>query len=311
MVKYDTATMPYIDSSAALRDGDFEALRASANVEGYLFFRKLLPDEDILRVRNDLLAIVERHGWRRPGLDPLDGSIDVDALDRVSESAMRTDIGVSLAAYHDVQKLESFHALPHHPALLELYRGLFDRDVLVLAQKIARMITAHHAMTATPPHQDFPHIQGSRNTWTCWFPLGDCPRSMGALTVLHGSHRAGYMPVQPAQGAGGIAVQLCPGEEQWVEGDFEPGDVLTFPCFTVHKALPSRFKQQIRLSMDVRYQPANEPINAKSLEPHCDLTWEEIYTDWQHDELKYYWRRSSPRLAPTDASLLQPGRRIC
>lgn len=310
-VRAPVRRVQFIDSSALLYARDFAALRQRADEEGYLFFKGLLPLAAVQQVRADLLGVVERYGWRQPGQDGTGGLINLAALNQVPDEEMRKDIGVSHAAYHDVQKLESFHRLPHHPALLALYRGLFEQEVFVHPRHIARMITAHRAMHPTPQHQDFPLVQGSPKTWTCWFPLGDCPRAMGGLTVLRESHRQGYIPIQPASGAGGIAVQLCPGEEVWVEGDFTAGDVLTFPCFTVHKALPSQAPDQIRLSIDARYQAIDEPIEEKSLKPHCKLTWEEIYADWPRDSLQYYWRETSPKLSPWDATLLQPAQRIC
>ncbi|QYM80316.1 phytanoyl-CoA dioxygenase family protein [Horticoccus luteus] len=315
----ETATPPpptairkslFVDSTPLL--GDPAALRARAREDGYLFFKQRLPADEVLALRAELLAVVERHGWRQPGQDALGGLVDYDAINRVTEEAMhRTDVGVTADAYHDVQKLERFHRLPHHPRLLEIYRALFDGEVLVHPRHIARMITPHTCMVPTPPHQDFPYIQGSANTWTCWFPVGDCPRPLGGLTVLHGSHRGGYQPVQPAKGAGGFAVPLCPHETHWVEGDYEVGDVLTFPCHTIHKALRCQFKDRIRLSLDVRYQAASEPVDNSSLNPHCSLTWDEIYAGWKHDDLKYYWRKLPLNVSPWDQGYLQPKRRIC
>ncbi len=300
---------PFLDSSALL--GDAKALRARAQEDGYLFLRGLLPEPEVLQVRADELAVVEKYGWRQSGQDSLGGWINTAALYQVPEAEMRADIGVSTAAYHDVQKLESMHRLPHHPRLLELYRALFGGEVLVHPRHIARMITSHPCMTPTPPHQDFPLIQGTKNTWTAWFPLGACPRRLGALMVCRRSHRIGYIPVVTAKGAGGIAAQLCPYEQDWVAGDFAAGDVLTFPSLTVHRALPCRCQEQIRLSLDVRYQPLAEEVEFKSLLPHCTLSWDEIYAGWRRDDLKYYWRRLPLKISPWDETLLQPKRRIC
>ena len=299
----------FLDSTPILNNGD--ALRERAATDGYLFFRGLLPPEAILPVRTDLLAVVKKHGWLS---DEATGTLDVAALSAVPESAMRTDIGVSTVAYDDVQKQESVHRLPHHPKLLELYKTLFADEVLVHARHIIRMISPHPAIFPTPPHQDFPLIQGTQNFWTCWFPIGDCPREMGSLKVLRGSHKLGYLPLKPAKGAGLIAVQICPWEESeddWVEGDFALGDVLTFPAFTVHKALPSQFRDRIRLSFDVRYQPLSEPIEERSLLPHCGLTWEQVYETWHADDLKYYWRKLPLSYSGWNPKLLQPERRIC
>jgi ectoine hydroxylase-related dioxygenase (phytanoyl-CoA dioxygenase family) len=299
----------FVDSTQLLEDA--AALRSRAEQDGYLYFKRLLPTEALLPVRADLLGVVEKYGWLRPDEDPMAGRLNVDALSAVPEAEMRTDIGVSQAAYHDVQKLESVHRLPHHPRLLALYRTLFGGEVLVHARHIIRMITPHPAVFPTPQHQDFPLIQGASNTWTCWFPVGNCPRSMGSLVVSRGSHRLGYLPIEPATGAGSIAAQTCSGETDWIEGDFEIGDVLTFPAYTIHRALPCQFRDRIRLSFDVRYQPLDEPVESRSLLPHCSLTWEQIYADWQSDDLKYYWRNLSLSPSEWDPTLLQPARRIC
>jgi len=299
----------FVDSTPLL--GDPAALRNRAREDGFLYFKHFLPRADVLALREKMLGVVERHGWRQPGQDPLGGRINLTALNRVPGEEMRTDIGVSTRAYHDVQKLELFRRLPHHPKLLGFFKELFSSEVLVHPRHIARMITGHRAVSPTPPHQDFPLIQGTPATWTCWFPLGDCPRTLGGLSMLKGSHRQGYLPIQPAKGAGGIAVPLCPGETQWAQGDYGAGDIITFPSYTIHKALPCRDKELIRLSLDVRYQSVDEPVEEKSLMPHGELSWEEIYSGWERDDLKYYWRKLPLQLIPWNADYLQPARRIC
>jgi hypothetical protein len=262
-------------------------------------------------MRAELLGVADRYGWRKKGQDALGGLIDLDAINTVPEEQMRTDIGVSKPAYDDAQRLEALHRFPHHLRLLSLYRLLFDRDVLVHPRHIARMITGHRSMIPTPPHQDFPLIQGTTDTWTCWIPIGDCPRAHGGLTVLRGSHKLGNVPIQHTRGAGGIAVQLCPGETAWALGDYEAGDILTFSSLTIHKAIKCKIPEIIRLSLDVRYQPVDQPVEEASLKPHCELSWDDIYASWKSDELKYYWKSLPLQLIPWDDSYMQPKRRIC
>jgi hypothetical protein len=303
-------SLEFLDSTDLIADA--AALRHRAEREGYLFLRGLLPREAVLGLRSDLLAVVERFGWRAAGQDRGGGTLDVDAIGRIDEADLRNDIGVTHEAYHAVQRLPGVHRLPHHPKLVGLFECLFGQRVLVHPRHIVRMITPHRAMSPTPPHQDFPLIQGSQQTWTAWFPVGDCPRELGSLSVLRASHLQGCLPVQQARGAGGIAVPLCPGETEWVGGDFEAGDVLIFPCFTIHRALACRRQREIRLSMDVRYQPATDPVEEKSLLPHCSLSWEQVYADWPEDDpLRYYWRQQDLQMSPWNPALQQPGRRIC
>ena len=45
----------------------------------------------------------------------------------------------------------------------------------------------------------------------------------------------------------------------WVTGAFEADDVLMFSDTRVHKALPNK-SNEIRQSLDARYQPASAPI---------------------------------------------------
>lgn len=304
-----TPSAEFVDSLPLMKNP--AALRTRALEDGYLFFRGLLPIADVMALRAEFLAVVERHGWRRTGQDAFGDCVEKTVIDKISDAEMRLDIGVSIAAYNDVQRLELFHRLPHHPKLLELFGTLFGRTPFVHPRHIARMATPHRSMVPTPIHQDFPLIQGSQNTWTCWLPLGDCPQALGGLSILRGSHRNGYLPVQMTGGAGGLEAQLCQHETDWLVTDYRCGDVLIFPCFTVHRALRATLTDRIRLSLDVRYQPDDEPIEAKSLLPHCDLPWEEIYADWTSRELQYYWKALNLEPSLWNEALFQPGTRIC
>ena len=301
-----------VDSTELLTDP--VALQKRAGEEGYLYFKRFLPAEYVMELRGDILAVMDTYGWRLPGQGRFGGLVDHAKIDAIPDVEIES-WGTGEACYRDVQKLQSFHRFPHHPKLLALYRSLFGGEVLVHPRNIARMILPHPSNFPTPQHQDFPHIQGTARTWTCWIPMGDCPRELGGLTLLRGSYKAGYMPVRAAKGAGGggSAAQLCPWESQWVEGDYEAGDILTFHSMTVHKALKSKFKDRLRLSLDVRYQPLDEPVEKASLGLHFkEMTWEEVYKDWKSDDLKYYWENLPLKMAsPWDGAYLQAGRRIC
>ena len=303
---------PFEDSTVLLDDPI--ALRERAQRDGYLFFRGVIDLAPVLDLRREVLKVLDRHDLRYPGAEPLDGTLNIPQLALIPDEDMRSDIGVSKQIYIELQQLPQLQCLPHHPSLLHLYRTLFDQDVFVHPRHIMRAITPHQVMTPTPPHQDFPLIQGTTDTWTCWLPVGDCAAHNGSLAVLRGSHRKGYLPIIKARGAGSIASQLCDGENDWVGGDFNTGDVLTFSSLTVHRALPTETPEKIRISMDVRYQRARDIIEEQSFTNHADASWSEIYDGWdaRHKDLMNYWESEHPPLSAWNASLLQPGtRRIC
>ena len=76
-------------------------------------------------------------------------------------------------------------------------------------------------------------------------------------------------------------------------------------ALTVHKSIPNLTENQIRLSVDYRYQPPSLPIEKKSITPHCEvLPWEEIYAGWKSKELQYYWQNYDLDFREHDASLV-------
>lgn len=304
-------TVDFIDSTELLADPD--ALRSRASQLGYLFFRGLLPTEDVLSLRRDLLEVIGRHGWLDPRAALMDGIANRAAFDSLpADEADFCGTGITASAYRDIQHLQSFHQLAHHPALLVVYGTLFGRPVLSHPRNIARVQIPSSRSVPTPPHQDHIHIQGTTNVWTAWFPLGDCPIELGGLSVLAGSHQEGTLSYKRSQGAGGMEAYLCEMDYRWAQTDFAAGDVLSFVSQTVHKALPNQFDNRIRLSCDYRYQPADEGINESSLLVHCGVDdWDAIYADWTDRTLVRYWDNHDLQLSEWDEAMRWQKDRIC
>ena len=282
---------------------DPQALRQQMADDGFLFFRGLLPADEIVALRRNILQICDNHGWIAPGAELMDGIADpsADAMEPFC------GVGVPPEAYGDVQCLESFHRLAHNPRLVAMLGQLFDENVLVHALKIARLMIPAKGNAPTPAHQDHIFIQGTKTVYTCWMPLGDCPRELGGLSVLRGSHKLGVLPVRAAEGAGGRHVILDSDvDQEWFQTDFNVGDVLVFHSLTVHKSIPNLTENRVRLSVDYRYQPPSLPIEEKSITPHCDvLPWEKIYAGWKSKELQYYWQQYDLEFKEYDTSLVE------
>ena len=310
MTSTEVLPAAYEDVTSLLEDPS--ALRGRGRRDGLLFFRGLLPRKDVLEVRRDMLGVCRAQGWLKPGAAGSQGRCNLDAINRIPTEEIVRGFGVPPAVYAEAQKLESFHRIAHHPNLLRLYAVLFGKPVFAHPRNIVRIILPHAHVAPTPAHQDFVHVQGATNTWTCWFPLGDCPVALGGLAVLRRSHLKGIRHLSPALGAGEAESQICSNEREWVQGDFLAGDVLTFPSLTVHKALPNQMGDRLRLSCDFRYQPIDEPIEERSLRVHGDVvSWEEIYAGWKDDRLKYYWKGQTPVLTPWNESVRWQKQRIC
>ncbi|ALS26634.1 phytanoyl-CoA dioxygenase [Paenibacillus sp. 32O-W] len=304
------STLTFEDATPLLADPDL--LRAKAEEDGYLFFKRFIDRNKIMDVRDQMLAILDEAGLLHRGRKRIDGIANVRAVHRLDETdANWNGVGVPFELYRKTQKLEAFHALAHEPRLLALYEMLFDERPFVHPRNIARLMLPHRNTHVTPSHQDYLHIQGTTETWTCWIPLGDVPRSLGGLKVLAGSHKAGLLGVTAHPGAGGLESILCGLGYEWAEGDYEAGDIITFHSLTVHKALPNLTPRRIRLSCDMRYQPASEPVDRTSLLPHGPFSWADLYEGWQRPELQYYWQKERLAVTEFDESIRWQKDKIC
>lgn len=286
------AFLPMRDSNDLL--GDPEALRARLHEDSYLLLRGVLDPERILALRRDILEVLAGHGWI------FGEGLLMDAV--TSGRPYHEDQEEFLTAYNDVQRLESFHTMAHDERLVGILRQVVGDTAFPHPLKIARLGFPAHYEVSTPPHQDFPNNQGTPDLLASWIPVGDCPRDLGALAVLRGSHRYGMLPLA-VHGGAGKRQAIVPTEMlealHWVTTDFSIGDVLLFPAMTVHAALHNATEFNLRVSVDFRWQPEGAPLTEITLHPHFQrLDWDEVYAGWSSTEHQYYWRDLSYEVVP-------------
>ena len=176
-------------------------------------------------------------------------------------------------------------------------------ETLPHPKKIARLWFPQYLEHTTPMHQDFVHFQGSLETLTFWSAIGDCPIELGGLALVPRFHKIDrVIDHHFSLGAGGLAIEERELDGEWHSIDYELGDALIFPSLTVHRALPNRTQDRLRISLDNRYQSMDVPISEFMLEPHLSslspLSWEDIYENWDSGEFQYYWRDRGLEVLP-------------
>ncbi len=244
-----------------------DALRATMEQQSYLFFRHLLPPEDVLQVRRDILELCAEAGWLSSAHDLMEGVV-ATGMNPTSEGCPEY-----MVVYRKVLKLPRFHDFPTHPALMAIARHLLGAEAFVHPRRIGRLTFPRNTAATTPPHQDFFYIRGSVDTFSCWVPLGACPVSLGGLAVWPGSHRQGFVEhtVEHPGAVGGRGVPVDDAKVEWYSTDFEVGDALFFHSHTIHKALPNLSADRLRVSTDNRYQRGDDAIDPGALRPHFNL----------------------------------------
>jgi hypothetical protein len=286
---------PFFDSTDVADNGP--ELRKRMERDGYLFIRGLMPADKLESLRLQLLEIARRAGWVKKDA-PLDQAIaDLNGF-CIEPEAKYSEV------YLQMYKLQEFQAIYHHPELIALFERLLGDTVLLHPSVIGRTIFPQRDAFTTPAHQDFIPIQGSPDTYTAWIPLSDVPEELGGLQIATGSHRQGVYEHRPSLGAGGMEV-IDPLEGTWVGNPFKQSDLLIFHSLAVHKGLPNR-SNQLRLSLDGRYQKVSEPISEKTLVPHGGIAeWEDIYANWPTKDFQYYWKKWDLNLREYDYSYHQ------
>lgn len=278
---------------------DAAELQTRLDDDGYLFFRRLLDPQRLLDVRKQMLTVMQAGGWLVAGTDPLDGIADPAARSTEGDPEY-TDV------YHKVYSLESFHSIAHCRQVLDVLERVRGCEMMPQPQKVARLWFPKFTQHTTPTHQDFVHFQGTHDNLTCWSPIGDCPRELGGLAVLKGSHKVDrVLDHHFSLGAGSLHVDPTLYDDagnEWHTTDFETGDTLIFPALTIHKALPNVTEDRLRVSLDNRYQRVGDPIAEHMLNPHLAsmsaLTWEDVYEDWESTEYQYYWKKFDTPVLP-------------
>jgi Phytanoyl-CoA dioxygenase (PhyH) len=278
----ERALQPFDDSSPLLDDPG--ALQGRFERDGYVLLRGAVDRDLLLAARRGITSVLHAHGWLDPGHDPMSA---IPQSGPFVEGEPKF-----LEAYDDVQRLEAFHAVPHHASVRRCMTALLGPTAFPHPLSIARLVFPGNEEWTTPPHQDYPNNQGTFDLYACWMPLADSSVHDGTLSILRSSHKLGIAPLRASLGAGNRRAELNHRYEEldWVGGDLGLGDALIFHSLTVHRALPNRGRS-MRLSVDYRFQREGEALTDGCLQPHfARLSWDDIYAGWGRDDLKYYWR---------------------
>jgi len=238
-------------NSTAMLD-DAPGLGREAADQGYLFFRRLVPVAEVLDLRARVLDVCREIGW-------LDDRVPIahGVVRSAAQIGAYDDIWTSLQCR--VLPLPEFGRLREHPTITAILTAIFHGPFLCERGDTCRVFSPASRKLTTPPHQDHFYVRGDTALWTVWFPLGDCPLELGGLAVLPGSHHAGLRPHRD-ENADKQGIDVGP-DFVWVSANYRCGDVLMFNSLTVHRALENRTPDCLRISVDFRYQPVEDPEN--------------------------------------------------
>ncbi|MEU9671696.1 phytanoyl-CoA dioxygenase family protein [Streptomyces bobili] len=247
--------------------GDRDALRARLARDGYLYLPGFFDRATIEGFRAYYFATLEDCGLIQPDSDPAEGlAASASDLDRARLRSLLFQQIVPGPQYED---------LCRSPALVAFYEWFLGvGEVHLHRRKIIRHVGPGESGigTATQAHYDLVYLrEGTDRVLSSWIPLGDCPVERGPLIYLEGSHHR----VLAEEAAGRLRRPVAsmtadlPGlaEEygsRWLVTDFAAGDLMVHSPYVIHASLDNQDPGgAFRLSTDIRYQAASEPLDTR------------------------------------------------
>ena len=256
------------DSSAVATDGAELSRRLAG--DGYVFLRSALDVSEVEAARVEVFERLVGVGEIRP-----------PAVEGIStgESRRVGTVGDLGAFWKSVSEGPALRRVTHGPRL-----------GAVLARIAGAPVRAHDYMflraaplgRTTGLHFDYPFFtRATERIYTTWVPLGDVPATDGPLVIVEGSHRftdlhdaiRGFDVVYDTSRKAQLATDFAEFAEgrdcRILTADFRAGDICVFGMFTLHGSLDNHSPVgRVRLSCDVRYQPATEPIDPRYFGPN-------------------------------------------
>jgi len=245
--------------------------------DGYVFLRGVLDTSDVLAAREEVFSRL---------VDV--GEIEPPAIEGIATGqSRRRELADDLVAFwQSVSEGPALRCVSHSRPVRAIMQSLFGelarpQDYLWLRPRGVGW--------STGLHYDHPFFaRGSTRVCTVWIPLGEIPRADGPLMLVEGSHKFLDL-IEPMHSQNELAnrspeaANRAAFDGEWNEdpigfvrrrktrllsGDFCVGDVLVFGMNTLHGSHDNHsVNGRVRLSCDVRYQPASDPLDERYFGP--------------------------------------------
>lgn len=165
-----------------------------------------------------------------------------------------------------------------HPRLLDLVEDLIGPEIYSnpvqhirckLPPRAVERGTYNGLISKIPWHQDNGVIMPEADEatiLTVWLPLTPATVENGCLQVVPRSHRAGLTQHCPTDQGVAIPDRLVAVQEA-LPLPMRPGSALLLTQRTVHSSLDNMTTDDVRISMDLRYQPIGQPTGRPAFAP--------------------------------------------
>jgi phytanoyl-CoA hydroxylase len=239
-------TRPHVDREAYLK-------------QGYVIVRGALDPAALAAINSEiseLFAVQLRH--RRL---PVDGGGSREAIQANAARLLAVDVEAYINTARMTQMLASAHQLMASDAIVDIVRALGLSFPVIstrlsnhIMSDVLRIPGGYHK---SPPHQDWRSMQGSLDAVVLWAPTTPVTEHSHPLQVAPRSHLLGLLDTAPHIMTPMVSDPRIT-EDAYVSLAMQPGDVVAFSSFLVHRTGEAG-DGQVRIAFSTRYNNAEEP----------------------------------------------------
>ncbi|RDK03203.1 phytanoyl-CoA dioxygenase family protein [Paraburkholderia lacunae] len=238
-----------------------EAQKQRMKEDGYLLFRKLIPEHTVLEARREIML-------KYAVVGEID-SINYDVMDAIQQMPSFIDQINLLAFTESIRTGKAYNDVIMSANLIGFFERFLGGKVATFDFKWPRFVRPGEG---TGIHSDIVYIgRGTKNLWSAWIPIGGVALEEGPLIILEGSHLSTKLDRYWAADAdrdkiGWLSDDPLSIQEElggrWLTTEFGAGDVICFDTRLVHGSLDNVSpKRRCRLTSDTRYQLARDPLD--------------------------------------------------
>ncbi len=234
--------------------------------DGYVVAERVFTNDDLQPVIDEISEELDRKAREAVAKGELSRAYEEFGFDRRLAKIDRENNTISKSMWDMKLILPSFFHLMTKPRLLDAMEQLCGPELIASSIYRLRPKVPSHDWSPVPWHQDSAYFEPYCDMSlivTVWLPLVDSTPENGCLWVIPGAHKAGVLRHHPDQRNHYLVI-----EEDEFEGrrgvpvPVKKGSVLLMTNRTPHASFENK-TDTVRWSMDLRYQPAVLPTNAK------------------------------------------------
>lgn len=260
---------PLVEYAGDLENG--AELESRLAQHGYVLLRGVLDRDEVLAAREEVFSRLEEVGEIKPPV--------IEGI--ATGTSRREEIAGGLDAFwHSVSDGSALRQVTHGEKLRKVMDAVLGETSRPHDMMYLRPCAVGYS---TRMHYDYPFFAGRSNRiHTAWVPMGDIPTSDGPLVVVENSHHfddlvGAINEVDYQSDRSNATVQQAAYDKQTevdpvtlvrqrgtrlLSSYFEAGDVMVFIGQLMHGSLDNCSPLgRVRLSCDVRYQPASDPAD--------------------------------------------------